>query len=68
MKAGSNGVRRLRLAGTRGSRAAVLGVAGTAAVIGISTRLANGQCNPSDTAPLAAQQEILQAVGAVRLH
>jgi hypothetical protein len=37
-------------------------------VIGISTRLANGQCNPSDTAPLAAQQEILQAVGQVRLH
>ena len=37
-------------------------------VIGIGTRLANGQCNPSDTAPLAAQQEILQAVGQVRLR
>jgi hypothetical protein len=37
-------------------------------VIGIGTRLANGQCNPSDTAPAAAQQEILQAVGQVRLH
>jgi len=40
----------------------------TLSVIGISTRLANGQCNPSQTAPLAAQQQLIQAVGQVRLH
>jgi hypothetical protein len=40
----------------------------TLSVIGIATRLANGQCNPSQTAPLAAQQQIIQAVGQVRLH
>ena len=40
----------------------------TLSVIGIATRLANGQCNQSQTAPLAAQQQIIQAVGKVRLH
>ena len=37
-------------------------------VIGIGARLANGTCNPSDTAPAAAQQQLIQAVGKVRLH
>jgi hypothetical protein len=36
-------------------------------VIGIGTRLANGQCNPSQSAPAAAQQQLIQAVGQVRL-
>ena len=35
MKPGTNGVRRLRLAGSKGARAAVLGVAGTAAAAAI---------------------------------
>ena len=37
-------------------------------VIGIGAKLANGACNPSDTAPAAAQQQLIQAVGRVRLH
>jgi hypothetical protein len=36
-------------------------------VIGISTRLKNGMCNPSETAPLAGQQQQIQAVGRVTL-
>jgi len=36
-------------------------------VIGISTRLKNGMCNPSQTAPLAGQQQQIQAVGRVTL-
>ena len=37
-------------------------------VIGISTRLKNGMCNPSQTAPLAGQQQQIQAVGRVTLR
>jgi hypothetical protein len=37
-------------------------------VIGIGAKLANGTCNQSDTAPAAAQQQLIQAVGQVRLH
>jgi hypothetical protein len=37
-------------------------------VIGISTRLKNGMCNPSATAPLAGQQQQIQAVGRVTLR
>ncbi len=37
-------------------------------VIGIGAKLANGTCNPSDTAQAAAQQQLIQAVGKVRLH
>jgi len=37
-------------------------------VIGIGARLANGTCNPSDTAPAVAQQQLIQAVGKARLH
>jgi hypothetical protein len=37
-------------------------------VIGIGAKLANGTCNPSDTAPPVAQQQLIQAVGQVWLH
>ena len=36
--------------------------------IAISTRLKNGTCNPSQTAPLAAQQQEIAAVGKVSLR
>jgi hypothetical protein len=36
--------------------------------IAISTRLKNGTCNPSRTAPLAAQQQEIAAVGKVSLR
>lgn len=36
-------------------------------VIGISTRVKGGACNPSQTAPLAGQQQEIAAVGTVHL-
>jgi len=36
-------------------------------VIGIGSKLANGACNQSETAPLVAQQQLIQAVGKIRL-
>src|SRR5579862_5650121 len=50
MQPGTNGVRRLRLAGTRGTRAAVLGIAGTAAAAAIV-----GLAVPAGATPVTAQ-------------
>jgi len=36
-------------------------------IIGISSRLANGKCNPSQTAPLAASQLLIQGVAKIKL-
>jgi hypothetical protein len=36
-------------------------------VIGIGAKLKNGMCNPSQTAPAAAQQQQIQAVGKIKL-
>jgi hypothetical protein len=36
-------------------------------VIGIGAKLKNGKCNPSETAPEAAQQQEIQAVGKIKL-
>jgi hypothetical protein len=36
-------------------------------VVAIGTRLKNGACNPSDTAPAAGQQQQIMAVGKVKL-
>ena len=39
----------------------------TLSVIGVSTRVKGGACNPSQTAPLAGQQQEIAAVGKVHL-
>src|SRR3984957_19724362 len=54
MKPGINGVRRLRLAGSRGTRAAVLGVAGTAAAAAIVAMAVPARATPVTGQPAGA--------------